>query len=174
MGALAYELLEAEGERSLSSEARRIAVELHPGISAFQAASAHAGALLGHDFCCISLSDLLTPRENILKRLRAAARADFVTALYNPRSGRRIEVLDEARDIFRAERPAETPVIVASNLGRDGERVDVTTLAAFDTSTVDMLTIVLIGSSASRAFKRGDGRIVAYTPRGYARKAVLA
>jgi cobalt-precorrin 5A hydrolase / precorrin-3B C17-methyltransferase len=174
MGALAYELLDAEGERALTPSARRVAVELHPGISAFQAASAHAGALLGHDFCCISLSDLLTPREDILKRLHGAAQADFVTALYNPRSGRRVDLLDEAREIFRAERPADTPVIIASNLGRDGERVEVTTLAEFDTSIVDMLTIVLIGSSTSRAFKRGDGRTVAYTPRGYARKAVPA
>jgi cobalt-precorrin 5A hydrolase/precorrin-3B C17-methyltransferase len=174
MGALAYELLEAQGDRALSAAARRVAIELHPGISAFQAASARAGALLGHDFCCISLSDLLTPRDDIVKRLRAAASADFVTALYNPRSLKRIDLLDEATAIFRGERPPETPVIVASNLGRAEERITVTTLADFDPTTVDMLTIVLIGASTSRAFNRGDGRTVAYTPRGYAKKAVPA
>ncbi|MEQ1768469.1 MAG: precorrin-3B C(17)-methyltransferase, partial [Devosia sp.] len=174
MAALVYELLEAQGPRALSEAARRVAVELHPGISAFQAASAAAGALMGHDFCCISLSDLLTPREAIVKRLRSAAEADFVTALYNPRSGRRIDLLDEAHRIYAAARRPETPVIVAANLGRPGESVAVTTLAAFDPATVDMLTIVLIGSSASRTFRRGDGRTVAYTPRGYAWKAVPA
>jgi cobalt-precorrin 5A hydrolase/precorrin-3B C17-methyltransferase len=174
MAALAYELLQAAGSRALSDAARRVAVESHPGISAFQAASAAAGALIGHDFCCISLSDLLTPREDIIRRLDAAARGDFVTALYNPRSGRRTELLEEAVRIFGANRPATTPVIVARDLGRPGETVRVMPLSAFDPEAVDMLTIVLIGSSTSQAFTRGDGRTVAYTPRGYARKAEAA
>ncbi len=129
---------------------------------------------MGHDFCCISLSDLLTPRDAIVTRLHAAASADFITALYNPRSQRRHDLLDEARSIFAASRPPETPVIIASNLGRADEATTVTTLKDFDPTTVDMLTIVLIGASASRAFKRGDGRTVAYTPRGYAKKAAHA
>lgn len=174
MAALVYELLDAEGSRALTPAARRVAVELHPGISAFQAASAKAGALMGHDFCCISLSDLLTPRDAIVTRLRAAASADFVTALYNPRSQRRHDLLDEAKAIFAESRPPETPVIVAFNLGRPDERTTVTTLATFDPATVDMLTIVLIGASTSRAYRRGDGRTVAYTPRGYAKKVVPA
>jgi cobalt-precorrin 5A hydrolase/precorrin-3B C17-methyltransferase len=172
MAALAFELLEASGARRLSDPARRVGVEIHPGISAFQAASAAAGALIGHDFACISLSDLLTPTDTIRRRLRAAAEGDFVVAFYNPRSQRRTTLIEEARAIFAAHRPADTPVIVASNLGRPAERVAVTTLAAFDPETVDMLTIVLFGASTSRAFIRGDGRTVAYTPRGYERKAV--
>ena len=174
MATLVYELLDAAGPRALSDAARRIAIETHPGISAFQAASAKTGALIGHDFCCISLSDLLTPREAILSRLKAAAEGDFVVALYNPRSGRRTELLDEAKRIFLGHRPADTPIIIARDLGRPGEDTHVVTLATFDPETVDMLTIVLIGSSTSQAFARGDGKPVAYTPRGYARKAEAA
>jgi len=137
-----------------------------------QAASAAAGALIGHDFCCISLSDLLTPADDIRKRLKGAAEADFVTALYNPRSERRTTLIEETKALFLQHRPPETPVIVASNLGRPAEQVELTTLRLFDPGKVDMLTIVLIGSSTSRTLKRGDGTTVAYTPRGYEKKAV--
>jgi cobalt-precorrin 5A hydrolase/precorrin-3B C17-methyltransferase len=171
MAALVFELIEAVGPRRLTDPARRVAVEIHPGISAVQAASAAAGALIGHDFCCVSLSDLLTPVDDIRKRLKAAAEGDFVTALYNPRSERRTTLIEETRTLFLAHRPPTTPVIVAASLGRPAERVEVTTLKAFDPATVDMLTIVLIGASASRALPRGDGRTVAYTPRGYDKKA---
>jgi len=171
MAALVYELLAAEGPRRLSDAARRVGIEIHPGISAFQAASAAAGALIGHDFACISLSDLLTPAAAIRRRLAAAASGDFVTALYNPRSQRRTALLDEACVMFRAQRPPATPVVVARNLGRPAQHVTVTTLAAFDPETVDMLTIVLIGASTSRALTRGDGRTLAFTPRGYEQKA---
>ncbi|MEO6013549.1 MAG: cobalamin biosynthesis protein [Devosia sp.] len=171
MASLVYELLEAVGDRKVSEPARRVAVEIHPGISAFQAASAAAGALIGHDFACISLSDLLTPSDTIRQRLTGAAEGDFVTALYNPRSQRRVDLIEEAKAVFVAHRPPETPVIVASNLGRPAQKVEVTTLWAFDPSVVDMLTIVLIGSSTSRTIKRGDGRTVAFTPRGYDKKA---
>lgn len=170
MAALAYELLDAVGPRAVSLTARRVNVETHPGISAFQAASAAAGALIGHDFCCISLSDLLTPRDDILKRLDGAARADFVTALYNPRSQRRVDLIEEAKRIFLEHRPPTTPVVVGSNLGRPNQRVRVVELAAFDPREIDMLTIVLIGSSTSRTFERGSGP-VAYTPRGYEKKS---
>jgi len=170
MAALVYELLAATGPRAVSDNARRVAIETHPGISAFQAASAAAGALIGHDFCCISLSDLLTPREDILKRLDGAARADFVTAFYNPRSQRRTDLIEEARRIFLMHRPPSTPVIVARQLGRPEQAVKITTLAAFDPTEIDMLTIVLFGSSTSSAFTRGNGRTVAFTPRGYAKK----
>lgn len=171
MASLVYELLDATGDRALSDAARRVAVASHPGISAFQAASAAAGALIGHDFCCISLSDLLTPRRDIVKRVEGAARADFVTALYNPRSARRTDLIEAAKTLFLAHRPSDTPVVVARSLGRPEEQVQVTTLTAFEPGKVDMLTIVLVGASTSKAFTRGDGRRVAYTPRGYEKKA---
>jgi cobalt-precorrin 5A hydrolase/precorrin-3B C17-methyltransferase len=170
MAALVYELLDAAGSRRLSDAARRVGIEVHPGISAVQAASAAAGALIGHDFCCISLSDLLTPAADIRRRLAAATTGDFVTALYNPRSQRRTALLSEAHHLFRAHRPAETPVVLARSLGRPDEAVTVTTLAAFDPACVDMLSIVLIGSSTSRALKRGDGTTRVFTPRGYDKK----
>ena len=171
MASLVFELIEAVGARKVSESARRVAVDIHPGISAFQAASAAAGALIGHDFACVSLSDLLTPSDTIRQRLAAAASGDFVTALYNPRSQRRTDLIEHARTLFLAHRRPETPVIVASSLGRPAEQVTVTTLAAFDPTTVDMLTIVLIGASTSRAVKRGDGKTIAFTPRGYHVKA---
>ena len=170
MAALVYELLDAEGDRAVSTVARRVNIATHPGISAFQAASAAAGALIGHDFCCISLSDLLTPREAIVKRLEGAAIADFVTALYNPRSQRRTDLIEEAKRVFLEHRPPDTPVVIGSNLGRPSQRVRVVTLEAFDPREIDMLTIVLFGASTSKAFMRGDG-LKAYTPRGYAKKA---
>ncbi len=172
MAALVFELIDASGERAVSASARRVAVEVHPGISAFQAASAAAGALIGHDFACVSLSDLLTPTATIRQRLAAAAQGDFVTALYNPRSQRRTHLIEEAKTAFLAYRHSGTPVIVASNLGRPAQRVQVTTLAEFDPSAVDMLTIVLIGASTSRMLTRGDGTTVAFTPRGYHVKAM--
>jgi cobalt-precorrin 5A hydrolase/precorrin-3B C17-methyltransferase len=172
MAALVYELLDADGARAVSNAARRVGVSSHPGISAFQAASSKVGALIGHDFCCISLSDLLTPREDILKRLAGAAAADLVTAFYNPRSLRRVDLMEKAAEIFRGHRPPETPVVIGSSLGRPEEKIRVTTLAEFDAKEIDMLTIVLFGASTSRAFMRGDGRTVAFTPRGYAKKAV--
>ena len=171
MASLVYELIEVRGDRAVTDAARRVAVESHPGISAFQAASAAAGAMLGHDFCSISLSDILTPRAEILRRLDAAAQSDFVTALYNPRSQRRTDLIGEAKARFLFHRKPETPVIVATNLGRAGEKVEIVELSSFDPNSVDMLTVVLIGSTASRAFKRGSGKIVAFTPRGYAGKA---
>ncbi len=174
MAALVFELLQATGTRAVSPAAQRVMVESHPGISAFQMASARAGALIGHDFCCISLSDLLTPRADILKRLDAAALGDFVTAFYNPRSMRRVDLIEKAKQVFLAHRPPETPVIIAKSLGRPEEDVRVVRLDALDTEEIDMLTIVLIGSSQSKAFTRGDGNMVTFTPRGYQRKAEAA
>jgi cobalt-precorrin 5A hydrolase / precorrin-3B C17-methyltransferase len=136
-------------------------------VSAMQAAAARLGAPLGHDFCAISLSDLLTPWQQIERRLRAAAEGDFVVALYHPRSARRGDHLARAREILLAARPPETCVALARNLDRAGEAITVTTLGALDPTQVDMLTLVLIGSSATR---RLGARPVLYTPRGYAGK----
>ncbi len=156
-------------ERETRPDWNRLDVAVVPGLSALLAAAARAGAPLGHDFCAISLSDLLTPWEAIERRLQAAADADFVVALYNPASERRREQLVAARDILAAARPATTPVVLARNLGRAGEAVTVTTLAGLDPERVDMLTLVLIGSSATRLAAHG-GRSWVHTPRGYEHK----
>jgi cobalt-precorrin 5A hydrolase / precorrin-3B C17-methyltransferase len=162
MAALVYELIDREP--------CRIAVEVHPGISAFQAASAKAGAMIGHDFCCISLSDLLTPWEAIEKRIKAAAEGDFVISFYNPRSLKRRDQLERAFAILKNHRPPNTPVVIASNLGRPEEKHKIVNFSEFNPDDVDMLTLVMVGSSQSKSFKRGDGQTYAYTPRGYAKK----
>ncbi|RFC63056.1 precorrin-3B C(17)-methyltransferase [Fulvimarina endophytica] len=167
MATLVFELLD-KGE--LSGGARRIAIACSPGISALQGAAARAGAPLGHDFCTISLSDLLTPWEDIVRRVEAAARGDFVIAFYNPVSRKRRTQLAYAREELLRHRPAETPVILATNLGRPQETVRIVTLGDLQVDDVDMLTVVLVGSSNSRVVTTGDGRRHVYTPRGYARK----
>ncbi|MEM8856386.1 MAG: precorrin-3B C(17)-methyltransferase, partial [Pseudomonadota bacterium] len=149
MASLAMELLD-QGE--LSDAARRVAVTVVPGVSAAQAAAALSGAPLGHDFAFISLSDLLTPWAVIRQRLEAAAKGDFAVALYNPRSARRTTQLVEALDVFCAARAPDTPVIIASNVGREGERVRHETLKTFDPKEVDMLSTVIIGASTTRRF----------------------
>ncbi|NVK33867.1 MAG: precorrin-3B C(17)-methyltransferase [Rhodobacteraceae bacterium] len=171
MGALVHELLDRDTDHGgVSDAAKRVEVINAPGISALQAASARIGAPLGHDFCAISLSDLLTPWEAIEKRLHCAARGDFVIAFYNPVSKRRRTQLAAAKKILLAHRPPQTPVVLGVNLGRPEESVRVTTLSALTIDEVDMLTTVLVGSSHTRAVKRGDGSTFVYTPRGYAKK----
>lgn len=169
MGALVFELL-SRTEKGVSDAARRVEIVTAPGISALQAAAARAGAPLGHDFCAISLSDLLTPREDILRRLHAAAEGDFVIAFYNPVSKRRRTLLAEAREILLMHRPPETPVLLASSLGRAEEDLRYRRLDELEVDEVDMLTVVLVGSSQTRLVRRGDGTAM-FTPRGYARKA---
>ncbi len=170
MGALVFELLDrTEAELGVSQAARRIEVISAPGVSALQGAAARAGAPLGHDFCAISLSDLLTPREDIIKRLKAAAKGDFVIAFYNPVSMRRRTLLAEARDILLEHRPADTPVMLASSLGRPEEHIRYRRLDELKVDEVDMLTVVLVGSSHSKLAQLGEGPRM-YTPRGYARR----
>jgi cobalt-precorrin 5A hydrolase/precorrin-3B C17-methyltransferase len=144
------------------AEGERPGFTVHPGISALQLAAARAGAPLMHDFCTISLSDRLTPWAVIEQRLRAAAAADFVVALYNPRSRGRDWQLGMARELLLAGRPAQTPVVLARQLGRAEEAVSLHTLGDLPIDQVDMLTLVLIGNSSSRI---QAGRMV--TPRGY-------
>ena len=157
-------------ERQNRADWNRVAVRVVPGISALQAAAARIGAPIGHDFCTISLSDLLTPWAQIERRLQAAAEGDFVVAFYNPVSRRRTWQLGEAQAILRAHRPADTPVVIARQLGRPEEQVSVTTLADLDPARIDMLTVLLVGASTSRAIPRTDGGQWVYTPRGYAAK----
>jgi cobalt-precorrin 5A hydrolase/precorrin-3B C17-methyltransferase len=166
MATLVFELIDRGGRADWA----RIEIEGVAGVSAMQAAAARAGAPLGHDFCAISLSDLLTPWSAIERRLKAAAEADFVVALYNPVSLRRRHQLAAARAILLQARPPETPVVLGRNLGRAEESIRVTTLAALDPEEVDMLTVVLIGASTTRRLQRPDGGDWVYTPRGYAGK----
>jgi len=163
MAALVLELLDRHGEPAW----QRVAITVSPGISALQAAAARAGAPLGHDFCAISLSDLMTPWHEIERRLEAAAKGDFVVALYNPASTRRRAGLARALSILAAARPKATPVIHARNLARAGERVEIAALEAFDPTAVDMLSLLIVGSSRTRLLPRLHGAPLVYTPRGY-------
>lgn len=137
-------------------------VIVHAGISAIQATAARLGAPLGHDFCTISLSDLLTPWPVIARRIEAAAWGDFVIGFYNPRSRKRNWQLDHALMVLRKHRPADTPVALARNMTRPDESITVTTLADVNPNDVDMFTLVLVGNSQS--YFIGNGMA---TPRGY-------
>ncbi len=170
MATLVFEVMAEHADPAVP----RVEVTVAPGISAFQAAAAKAGAPIGHDFCTISLSDLLTPWEVIEQRLHAAAEGDFVVAFYNPKSMRRTDQIVRAMAILGQHRPPSTPVIIASSLGRPEEHVRVCALADFDPDQVDMLTLVMVGSSETKTLKTGDGALWTYTPRGYAKKREAA
>lgn len=134
-----------------------------PGISAFQKAAALLGAPIGHDFCVISLSDLMTPWERIEKRIIAAAAADFVTAIYNPKSEGRYWQLYRLKELFLQEgRSPQTPVGYVRQAGRPEQEVNITTLGEFNPEEIDMFTVVLIGNSQSYEW---NGAFI--TPRGY-------
>jgi cobalt-precorrin 5A hydrolase/precorrin-3B C17-methyltransferase len=165
LATLAFELLDREKDTSWN----RIDILVEPGVSAIQAAAARIGAPIGHDFCLISLSDLLTPWIEIERRLKAAADGDFVVGLYNPVSKRRRHQLEMARDTLLTGRPPETPAIIARNLGRPTENVSVITLGELTPDHADMLTLVLIGNCQTKHFRAGEKSWV-YTPRGYATK----
>jgi cobalt-precorrin 5A hydrolase/precorrin-3B C17-methyltransferase len=161
LAALVFETLDREDRRDWSA----IEIAVAPGLSAMQAAAARVGAPLGHDFCAISLSDLLTPWETIRARLEAAAAADFVIALYNPRSARRATQLAEAAAILLAHRRMETPAVIARNLGRAGESHRILRLDELAEADIDMLSLVLVGNSQTRLIPGDPPRL--YTPRGY-------
>lgn len=165
LATLAFELLDREDR----AEWNRLLVAVEPGVSAIQAAAARIGAPIGHDFCTISLSDLLTPWEEIQRRLKAAAEGDFVIAFYNPVSKRRRHQLPYAQEVLMGARPPQTPVVLARNLGRPEEEIRVIRLDELTPDHADMLTLVLVGNSQTRLVTRGEGRWV-YTPRGYAAK----
>ncbi|MGJ3250956.1 MAG: precorrin-3B C(17)-methyltransferase [Elainellaceae cyanobacterium] len=137
-------------------------VQVFPGITAMQAAASRIGAPLMHDFCAISLSDLLTPWPVIEARLHAAAQADFVIALYNPKSRNRTEQIAIAQRILLRHRKSDTPVALVRSAYRDDEKVTLTTLADYLNHPIDMLTTVLIGNSHTR--NHAEWMI---TPRGY-------
>ncbi len=139
-----------------------VEVTVVPGITAAQAAASLLGSPLGHDHCSISLSDLLTPWEVIQERLRAAAEADFVISLYNPRSKGRDWQLGKAREILLEHRSLDTPVGIVRDAYREGQEVILTDLGSLRPEDVDMLTVVIVGSSRTEI---RAGRMV--TPRGY-------
>ncbi|WP_255435247.1 precorrin-3B C(17)-methyltransferase [Rhodoferax sp. BLA1] len=142
-----------------------VPVEIVPGTSAINACASLVGAPLTHDFCSISLSDLLTPWPVIARRLEAAAAADFVVALYNPKSGRRTQQIEQAQYLFLRHRSPQTPVAVVKSAYRRRQAIVFTTLDKMSDCEIGMLSTVLIGNS--NTFVR-DGLMV--TPRGYANK----
>jgi precorrin-3B C17-methyltransferase len=143
-------------------EVSGVEVEVVPGVTAALAAAALLGAPLGHDFACVSLSDLLTPWAVIERRLEAAGQGDFVVALYNPMSQRRTWQLPRAREVLLGHRPAGTPVGLVDRAGRPGTRTWQTTLGDLTVEGVGMETVVIVGSSWTKVV---GGRMV--TPRGY-------
>ncbi|SDR21760.1 precorrin-3B C(17)-methyltransferase [Pseudovibrio sp. Tun.PSC04-5.I4] len=171
MGALVFELLDRpQNNGGVSDAARKVEVASAPGISAMIALSNRIGAPLGHDFCAISLSDLLTPWETIQQRLEGAAIGDFVIGFYNPVSKRRRTQLAWAREKLLEYRPADTPVVLGSNIGRESEVISTTTLKELKVDDVDMLTTVIVGGSQTRLGGDGHSSRFVYTPRGYAKK----
>jgi cobalt-precorrin 5A hydrolase/precorrin-3B C17-methyltransferase len=153
MASLVCELAAAHGDPP---------VTIVPGVTAALAAAAVLGAPLGHDHASISLSDLLTPWPAIERRLEAFARADLVVSLYNPSSRRRTTQLGRALAVLAAHRPPATPAAIVANVARRGERVVRTTLAGLDPADIDMLSLVVVGSTTTRWI--GDRMV---TPRGY-------
>ena len=143
-----------------------VPVTVLPGVTAAQAVAARAGAPLGHDYCVISLSDRLKPWEVIADRVEHAAAADFVLALYNPASRSRTWQLAAVSELLLRHRAADTPVVVGRAVGRADEQLSVITLAELADAGIDMSTLVIVGSSATRVHRRG-GRPVVFTPRHY-------
>jgi len=155
MAAIVYEMVAKRDELELE-------LETLPGVSALLAAGSKLGAPLGHDFCCISLSDLMTPWNVIEKRIKAAAMGDFVTSLYNHKSKKRHWQLGRLKKIFLLERSPTTPVAIVKQITRPEESLKITTLEDFNPEDVDMFSLVMIGNSQTFRFK--DYLV---TPRGY-------
>ena len=161
MAGLVFEVLREIGWKRGDSPELRIV----PGITAINSCASRVGAPLVHDFCSISLSDLLTPWPVIVKRIEAAAGADFVVGLYNPASGRRTQQILEAQRILKQHRPGTTPVALVKSAYRELEHVVLTDLDTFTEYEIGMLTTVLVGNSNTFVF---EGYMV--TPRGYSNK----
>ena len=143
-------------------------IEIIPGLAAINSCAARLGAPLMHDFAAVSLSDLLTPWEVIEKRLEAVAVADFVTAIYNPRSKRRTKQIIRAREIFLSHRDPKTPVGIVTAATRDNEKIVITTLDEMLEQEIGMQSTVIIGNSQTYTWKD-----LMITPRGYGDKYQL-
>jgi precorrin-3B C17-methyltransferase len=160
MAAALFEAIE-QGPPAL----RALDVAVLPGVTAMLAAAARLGAPLGNDFCAINLSDNLKPWRVIERRLRAAAEADFVIALYNPASRARTEQIERAFALLRTLRAPQTAVMLAQAVGRDDEALHVTCLGEAEPARCDMRTLVLIGASTTRVLERPGRTSWVYTPR---------
>lgn len=170
MATLVFELLDRQLQGLENNpEWLDVDIESVPGISAMQAGSSKIGALLGHDFCTISLSDLLTPWQTIEKRIECCGMGDFVVSFYNPKSKKRDWQINTARDILLKYRPGTTPVLLGRQLTREDESITITTLADLDAKDVDMFTMVSVGNSQSKHIVNGAKEWI-YTPRGYDKK----
>ncbi|MET9493404.1 precorrin-3B C(17)-methyltransferase [Streptomyces sp. NPDC006552] len=161
--AMATAVLEVAAQEAYAD----VPVRVLPGVTAANAAAAKAGAPLGHDYATISLSDRLKPWEVIAERLRTAAAADLVLALYNPGSRSRTWQVGKARELLLELRLPDTPVVLARDVGGPEESVRTVRLADLDPAVVDMRTLLIVGSSQTQAVVRGDGRAVTWTPRRY-------
>ncbi|MCK2003521.1 precorrin-3B C(17)-methyltransferase [[Brevibacterium] frigoritolerans] len=164
MAGLVYEVLIEKGWK----EETGVGIEVIPGISAINSCASLLGAPVMHDSCTISLSDHLTPWELIAKRVEAAAMADFVIALYNPRSGRRTRQIVETQNILLRYRSPDTPVGLVKSAYRDRQDIVITNLKDMLNHDIGMLTTVIIGNSSTFLY---DDKII--TPRGYQRKYTL-
>ncbi|GAB2936095.1 precorrin-2 C(20)-methyltransferase [Rhodococcus aerolatus] len=162
MAAAVLEVAQGDG-----TGATDVPVRVVPGLTAAQAVASRVGAPLGHDFATISLSDQLKPWSVIRERLDAIGRADLVVAIYNPASRTRREQVAEARDLMLTHRSPDTPVVVGRAVGSDVERVAVVRLADLDPADVDMRTMLIIGSTQTRAVVAPDGTTTVWTPRSY-------
>lgn len=170
MATLVFELLDLQLQgKENKPQWLDVEIEVIPGISAMQAGASKVGAMLGHDFCTISLSDLLTPWETIEKRVHSAGAGDFVVSFYNPVSKKRDWQLNHARDILLKYRPPSTPVLLGRQLTREDESIRILSLDKLDAKDVDMFTLVSVGNSESRHIINGAKEWV-YTPRGYKKK----
>lgn len=154
MAGIIYQLAEEMGAD--------IEIDTVPGITAASSAASILGAPLMHDLVIVSLSDLMTPLDLIMKRVEKAAEGDFITCIYNPKSKTRTEYLGQAREILLKHRSPETPVGIVRNAGRPDQSSKITTLGGLDPADVDMFCIVIVGNSQTYA---SGGRII--TPRGY-------
>ncbi len=160
MAGLLFELAEQYGD---------VDVEVVSGVTAAMSGAAVLGAPIGHDFCLISLSDLLTPWELIEKRLRCAAEGDFAVCLYNPKSKKRSDYLEKACRILMERKSPDTVCGWVRNIGREGQEYRVVTLKELPGEPIDMFTTVFIGSETTRNI---GGRMV--TPRGYQQRSEFA
>lgn len=163
MAAAVFEVLERKPQKKWD----KVEIKVCPGISAMQAAASMVGAPLGHDFCVISLSNILKPWEVIARRISLAAQADLAIAFYNPISKERTWQLTKAKEILLQWRKPETPIVLARNLGRLGQEITIKSLTDLAIEDADMRTVILIGSSQTRIIKQGNNIQWLYTPRYY-------